>query len=349
MRAIYFDRFAEYPEVRDVPDPVASDGGVVVRVETTGLCRSDVHGWLGHDDGIVLPHVPGHELVGVIDSVGAQVRKFRTGQRVTVPFICACGRCPECVSGQGQVCRNQTQPGFTHWGSYAELVALHDADNNLIQVPEQLDGGAATLLGCRFGTAYRGLVNQAGLKRGEWLLIIGCGGVGLSAAMIGLALGAQVIAVDINAKSLERAHSLGVRHTIHSAGLSQKALLGAVSAIVPDGVNISVDALGRAETAAAGILSLAPRSRHLQVGLFPEEPVIPMSAVIAKELSILGTHGMPAADYAGMLELVASGTLRPETLIDRRISLEEVPEALSSVVNGTSTEGVTVIDVAGPF
>ncbi|WP_026536109.1 zinc-dependent alcohol dehydrogenase family protein [Arthrobacter sp. H14] len=346
MRAVSFDRFGEKPTLREVPDPVASPGGVVVRVETTGLCRSDVHGWLGHDDGIVTPHVPGHELVGVIDSVGEKVQNFRIGQRVTTPFICACGNCPECLAGNGQVCRNQTQPGFTHWGSYAELVALHDADNNLIPAPEELDGGAAALLGCRFATAYRGLVHQADLKGGEWLLVVGCGGVGLSAAMIGLALGAEVVAVDINEKSLQRSRALGVQHTVNSAGMDQDSLLAAVQGIVPDGVSVSVDALGRAETAAAGILSLKPRGRHVQIGLFPGEPVIPMSAVIAKELAILGSHGMPASAYAGMLELVASGALRPEALIDRRITLAEVPDALVGMADGSSTEGVTVIDVA---
>lgn len=346
MRAIYYEEFSQRPELREVPDPVASRGGVVVRVETTGLCRSDVHAWLGHDDGIVLPHVPGHELVGVVDSIGTEVRNFRVGQRVTVPFICACGHCPECLAGNGQVCRNQTQPGFTHWGSYAELVALHDADNNLIPVPDDLNGGAAALLGCRFATAYRGVVHQAELRRGEWLLVVGCGGVGLSTVMIGRALGAQVIAVDINEKSLERARAFGAMHTINSTDMHQGLLLESIRALAPDRINVSVDALGRAETAAVGILSLAPRGRHVQIGLFPAEPVLPMSAVIAQELAILGSHGMPASDYAELLGLVASGALRPEELIERTITLDDLPDALVEMANGSSSEGVTIINVA---
>jgi alcohol dehydrogenase len=345
MRAIYFDRFQQRPELREVPDPVASPRGVVVRVETTGLCRSDVHGWLGHDDGIALPHVPGHELVGIIDSIGTEVEKFRVGQRVTVPFVCACGRCPECLSGNGQVCRNQTQPGFTHWGSYAELVALHDADNNLIAISDDLDGGAAALLGCRFATAFRGVVHQAKLASDELLLVVGCGGVGLSAVMIGLAVGARVIAVDISQNALDRASALGAQHTVNSAGLSQDAVLAAIREIAPDGVAVSVEALGRAQTAAVAIRSLAPRGRHVQIGLFSEDPVIPMPTVIAKELAILGSHGMPAHDYGELLSLVTSGALHPEALIERRISLEQVPDALLQMADGTASEGVTVIDL----
>ncbi|WP_051476640.1 zinc-dependent alcohol dehydrogenase family protein [Arthrobacter sp. Br18] len=348
MRAVYFDRYSQRPAIRTVADPVPGPDGVVVRVETTGLCRSDVHGWLGHDSGIALPHVPGHELVGTIAALGPRVQRFAEGQRVTVPFVCACGQCPECRSGNGQVCRNQTQPGFTHWGSYAELVALHDADTNLIAVPDDLDSGAAALLGCRFATAYRGLAHQAQLQRGESLLVIGCGGVGLSAVMIGVALGATVTAVDIDDFTLDRARRLGASRVINSSGLGQTELLGSIEALVPQGVQVSVDALGLAETAAAGILSLLPRGRHVQIGLFSSDPVLPMSAVIARELTVLGSHGMPAGDYPALLALVASGALRPETLIERRITLDEAPEALVAMASGRNPAGVTVIDILPP-
>ena len=96
MRAVVYERFGETPVVRELPDPVPSPAGVVVRVEATGVCRSDAHGWLGHDDGIELPQVPGHELVGRIHQVGPEVTRFQVGDRVTVPFVCACGRCAEC-------------------------------------------------------------------------------------------------------------------------------------------------------------------------------------------------------------------------------------------------------------
>lgn len=346
MRAVVYDQFTAEPEVRDVPDPVPSDAGVVVRVETTGLCRSDAHGWLGHDDGIALPHVPGHELVGRIHAVGPAVERFRVGDRVTVPFVCACGRCAQCLAGNGQVCPNQTQPGFTHWGSYAELVALHDADVNLIPVPESLDAGAAALLGCRFATAFRGLVHRAGLRSGERLLVVGCGGVGLSAAMIGVALGAEVIAVDIDASALARAASIGVTHTIDSSGLDEAAVLARIAEAAPAGVQVSVEALGHESTMRLSLLALAPMGRQVQIGLFSSEPTLPLPRIISQELSLHGSHGMPASDYSELLELVSSGALRPQDLIEHRIGLDEAPAALVALASGDRSTGVTVIDVA---
>lgn len=107
MRAVVFEQYGESAEVRDVPDPTPAPHGVVVRVEATGLCRSDWHGWQGHDPDIALPHVPGHELAGTVEAVGGLVTGWRPGDRVTVPFVCACGAAPparratsRCASGR---------------------------------------------------------------------------------------------------------------------------------------------------------------------------------------------------------------------------------------------------------
>ena len=129
--------------VRDLPDPVPEADGVVIRVEATGICRSDWHGWMGHDPDIRLPHVPGHELAGVIETVGRDVTRWHPGDRVTLPFVCGCGRCPQCQDGHHQVCDQQFQPGFTHWGSFAERVAVRYADINLVRIPEVIDSVTA--------------------------------------------------------------------------------------------------------------------------------------------------------------------------------------------------------------
>jgi D-arabinose 1-dehydrogenase-like Zn-dependent alcohol dehydrogenase len=348
VRAVWFNSFGTLPELREVTDPEPSAAGVVVRVEATGLCRSDWHGWLGHDSGIGLPHVPGHELVGVIDAVGPLVSRFAVGQRVTVPFVCACGDCPECASGNAQVCRNQTQPGFTHWGSYAEKVALHNADVNLIAVPDDLDAGAAALLGCRFATSYRGLVHQARIEAGETLVVIGCGGVGLSAVMIGAALGARVIAVDISVDALAAAARAGAVHTVNSSGLSDAAVVERVRLLSGGGAQVSLEALGRENTVGIAIRSLAARGRHVQIGLLAEDPRVPLGEVIGRELTVLGSHGMPASDYPGLLALVTGGKLRPQDLISHRIPLADAPAALAAMSAPQPAAGVTLIDLTLP-
>ncbi|WP_407841008.1 zinc-dependent alcohol dehydrogenase family protein [Streptomyces sp. DSM 116496] len=342
MRAMVFERYGEPGEVRDVPDPVPSGGGVVVRVEATGLCRSDWHGWMGHDPDIRLPHVPGHELAGVVEAVGSGVANWRTGDRVTVPFVCACGSCAECAAGQHQVCSRQTQPGFTHWGSFAEYVALEHADVNLVAVPEELSYDTAAGLGCRFATAFRAVVAQGRVAPGEWVAVHGCGGVGLSAVMIAVAAGARVVAVDTAPAALELARAFGAAHCV-DPGRADAA--EAVRELTRGGAHLSLDALGSPITAAASVGGLRRRGRHVQVGLLPAArgaAALPMERVIGWELEILGSHGMAAHAYPPMMELVRSGALRPDLLVSSTIPLDGAPAALAAM--GTAPgPGITII------
>ncbi|MGL4196352.1 MAG: alcohol dehydrogenase catalytic domain-containing protein, partial [Allorhizobium sp.] len=220
MRAMYYEQFGAAPEIRTLPDPTPTNAGVVIYVKATGLCRSDWHGWMGHDPDIRLPHVPGHELAGTIAAVGRDVRRFKVGDRVTVPFVSGCGHCMECRSGNQQVCEEQFQPGFTHWGSFAEYVAIDYADQNLVHLPEEISYETAASLGCRFATSFRAVVDQGRLQGGEWLAVHGCGGVGLSAIMIGAALGANVVAIDIAEDKLALAKALGASVTIDSRSVA---------------------------------------------------------------------------------------------------------------------------------
>ncbi|MFC8860667.1 zinc-dependent alcohol dehydrogenase family protein [[Kitasatospora] papulosa] len=347
MRAVVFEEFGQAARIRDLPDPAPSGAGVVVRVEATGLCRSDWHGWMGHDPDIVLPHVPGHELAGVIEETGPGVRNWRVGDRVTVPFVCACGRCPACASGAQQVCEHQTQPGFTHWGSFAEYVALEQADVNLVAVPEGLSSATAAGLGCRFATAFRAVVGQGRVAPGEWVAVHGCGGVGLSAVMIAVACGARVVAVDVSQRALELARAFGAAECVdasaHPSGAGE-----AVRELTGGGVHLSLDALGSPVTCSASVRSLRRQGRHVQVGLLPPatgDPVVPMARVIGLELEILGSHGMAAHDYPPMMDMVRAGTLRPDLLVTSTITLDAAPAALTAM--GTAPgAGVTIIEPA---
>lgn len=348
MRAIVYEEFSVLPQLRDIEPPSTPATGVVIDVEATGVCRSDHHAWSGHDSTITLPHVPGHELVGRIASAGPKVTSFHTGQRVTVPFVCGCGRCRWCLDGNAQVCPDQTQPGFTHFGSWADQVVIHNADANLIAVPDDLPASAMVGLGCRFATAFHGLRVRAELQAGETVAVFGCGGVGLSAIMIARAIGAQVVAIDVSEAALDRARKHGATHTVNAAGKSPGALAAEVvsqaSDQCPDGVAVSVDALGREDTIAAAIASLAPLGRHVQIGLLAAPPVIDMSRVIGLELSVLGSHGMAAAAYPEMVELVIDGKLRPQDLVTNVIGLEDAPAAMDALGANTGS-GMTVIDL----
>ena len=342
------------PEVREVPDPVAPAAGVVVEVVATGLCRSDWHAWAGHDD-IAFPHVPGHELAGVVREVGRDVEHWRVGDRVTVPFVCGCGRCEWCRSGQAQVCPDQEQPGFTHWGSFAEYVALHAADTNLVALPDSLDFSAAAALGCRFATAHRALAARARVVEDEWVAVVGAGGVGLSCVMIAKALGARVVAVDRNPEALSAAAALGADHTLLTSGSDRTDgthvsdaldVPAAVADLTGGGSHVAVDAVGSEQTCADAVLSLRRRGRHVQVGLLPPvdgHPRVPMARVIAWELDLLGSHGMAARDYPDLMRLVERGVLAPERLVERTVGLDEAAALLPGFDTAT-VAGITMID-----
>lgn len=350
MRAVRYDGFGQDPYVARVPLPRPVPGGVVVRVEATGVCRSDWHGWQGHDDDIRdLPHTPGHEFAGVVHEVGEGVERVAVGDRVVVPFVCGCGTCEVCRAGLSQVCPDQWQPGFSGPGSFAEYVAVPWADHNVVPLPEQVDLDVAAGLGCRFATAYRGVVDVARVVDGETVAVLGCGGVGLAAVMIAASRGARVVAVDVSAAALELAASVGATWVVDASAGGDAAgdVADRVRALVPGGVDVAVDALGSVATAGAATRCLAVRGRHLQVGLLPPPVVagresVPMHTVIARELQVLGSHGMPAADYPRMLDDVVTGRLEPQRFLSRTITLEEAPAALMAM-SGDAAPGVTIV------
>ena len=342
MRAVVYERFGGVPDLREVPDPVPPPAGVVVQVGATGLCRSDWHGWRGHDPDIRLPHVPGHEFAGVVAAVGAGVTGWRPGDRVTAPFVCACGSCPACLAGDQQVCHRQEQPGFTHWGSFADLVVVHHAEVNLVRLPEHIDLRAAAALGCRFATAFRAVVAQGAVRPGEWVAVHGCGGVGLSAVMIAAAAGARVVADDVRPDALAAAERRGAAVPIDATATGAAA---AVREATDGGAHLSIDALGSRQTLTASVEGLRRRGRHVQVGLLPTatgHPVVPMDLVVAHELVVLGSHGMPAHAYPGMLSLVESGVLRPAELVTGELALADAPAALAAM-DGPTPPGIRVI------
>jgi alcohol dehydrogenase len=347
MQAVIYDQFRGPARLESVADPTPHDDGAVIAVRATGLCRSDWHGWQGHDRDIRrLPHVPGHEFAGEILEIGRNVRNWRPSERVTMPFVAGCGDCAECRDGAPQVCPHQFQPGFTGWGSFAEAVAVRYADFNLVRLPPDFDDITAAAFGCRLATAYRAVVLQGRAAPGEWVAVHGCGGVGLSAVMIAAALGAQPVAVDVSDDALTLATQLGAVHGLNVRCVDD--VPGAIFELTKRGADLSLDAFGSGETAANSLRCLRPRGRHVQVGLLAgreARPALPMELVIAREIEIRGSHGLAAADYGPLLALAAVGKIKPSALIHRVITLAEAPAALAAM-GESSSPGITMIATA---
>ncbi|MFM6852383.1 MAG: zinc-binding dehydrogenase, partial [Terrabacter sp.] len=287
----------------------------------------------------------GHELAGTVAEVGPEVTRWNVGDRVTVPFVCGCGRCELCLAGDAQVCPDQTQPGFTGPGSFAERVAINAADANLVGLPDAVGFVTAASLGCRFATAFRAVVAHGLLQSGQVLAVHGCGGVGLSAVMIGAALGAEVVAVDVSEAARERARELGAAYVIDASGNHDTA---ATIHDLTGGAHVSIDALGSSATAVASVGSLRRRGRHVQVGLLLGDaatPPLPMDRVVAHELEVHGSHGMAAHEYPAMLALVEDGTLRPDLLVGSVIGLDGAGAALAAMDHPPTSPGMTVVEI----
>jgi len=344
MKAAVYEEFQKPLKVQNVPDPTPPDNGIVLKVEANGICRSDWHGWMGHIGIIQLPHIPGHEMAGTIAAVGKNVKRWKGGERVTLPFCCGCGVCPQCLSGNQQVCEDQFVPGFTAKGSFAEYVAIDRADDNVVLLPDEIDFVTAASLGCRFVTSFRAIVDQGKVSAGEWVAVHGCGGVGLSAIMIAHAAGANVVAIDIADDKLKFAKSLGADVTLNAKNV--KSVPDTVRDVTGGGAHVSVDALGSSLTAFNSASSLRRRGKHIQVGLMLAEDAhaaVPMDILVEWELEIIGSHGMQAFKYPGLFELIKSGKLEPQKLIGKTVSLEEACKELPNMSN-FATHGVMVIN-----
>jgi len=330
----------------DWSDPDCGPHDAVIEVGACGVCRSDHTLWSGGVDwvGVVpeLPAVLGHEYCGVVTEVGSEVTRFRKGDRVVSPFGHACGHCEFCDEGHENVCANLQVPGAHYTGGYAAYTKVANADVNLVELPEAISFAAAASLGCRFITAYHGIVDQAALQAGEWVAVFACGGVGLSAVNIASALGARVIAVTRSKEKLELARELGAEHTV----VAGPDAVGEVVELSGGGVHVGIDALGSAATAIPALLSLRTRGRHLRLGVSNQQErgqiSFPVDVVTFRELSVIGSFGMQAARYPEMLQLIESGDLNPSRLVGEEIALEQAGEVLASM-GGYETVAMSVI------
>ncbi|RLA47644.1 MAG: alcohol dehydrogenase [Gammaproteobacteria bacterium] len=329
------------------PDPECGPAEAIIKVEANGICRSDWHvcegdwEWIGLQPE--LPHVIGHEYCGIVEEVGAQVTSFRKGDRVICPFNFGCGNCEFCHSGHQNTCTNFEGAGFVQPGGYGEYAVVSRADINLVALPESIPFVEAASMGCRFMTSFHGIVDQAQVGAGDWVAIHGCGGIGLAATQIATALGANVIAVDINDESLAVAKQMGALHTVNAAKDDAPA---AVVELSGGGANVSVDALGIATTCLNSVMSLRSRGRHLQIGLTTQAEKgfvsLPVDIMVARELQFVGTIGMQPQRYPSMLNMVESGKLTPGRMVTNVIPIEEAAGVITSMGN-YGTVGTTVV------
>lgn len=342
MRAAVLRGWRQSLDLTMLPDPEPAPGGVVLRVLACGVCRSDWHAWTGSDPDIDLPIIPGHEYCGEVVAVGAGVSRWKLGDRVIAPFILACGHCADCAAGHQTICADQVLPGFTAPGAFAEMIAVPHADANLTALPDTLPVTVAAALGCRVTTAWHALTGRASLRAGEWLAVIGAGGVGISALILGRALGARVVVVDVVDEKLDFARRLGADAVVNAARTDAAE---AVRDITGGGADLAVEALGIEETTVTALKSLRKLGRMVQVGMPAGAHVsmtIPMDRIYSGQLAVYGTRGMPSWRYPSLLNLLTSHGLDLGPLVTRTIGLSQASDELAAF-DRPAPPGVAVI------
>ncbi len=350
MRAAAFTDYGEPLEITSVDEPTLTPTGVVIETEACGICRSDWHAWTGDWtwNGMELApgQILGHEPAGTVVAVGERVQGIREGDHVTVPFYIAEGACPQCRAGHANLCDHGMGLGFHEAlpGAFAERFAVPFADVNVVRLPEGVTSIDMASLGCRFMTAFHALVHQASTSAGDWVAIHGCGGVGLSAVHIADAIGANVVAIDLDDETLAIAMDLGASEVVNANDTDD--VPGAVEALTSGGAHVSVDALGIAATCRNSVYSLRRRGTHVQIGLTTEaergEIALPTDLLVHNELTAVGSKGMPPARYGELFRMVAAGTLDPGAVVTETVALEETSATLAAMT-AYETYGFSVI------
>ena len=350
MKAAVMEGIRKPLVVRDMPDPKCPSNGAIIKTAAEGICRSDWHLWSGDWTWVgltpQLPLVMGHEFCGVVEEVGPEVRSVKKGDRVLVPFSQGgCDpTCDFCRAGSSNICSTPVTPGVTYWGGYGQYVGVPFVDKNLVKMPDAVGFLEGASMGCRFMTSYHGIVDRAQVRPGEWVAVHGCGGIGLAAVQIAAAIGANVIAVDLDGRKLEMAKTIGANHIVNAkAGDPAKEIME----ITRGGAHVSVDALGVAATCRNSINSLRKQGRHLQIGLTTQaekgEVPVPIDRMVLMELQLVGTLGMQSNHYPGMLQMVEARKLNPKAMITGTVGLDGASQVLEEMTTFQNV-GVTIID-----
>ncbi|TAM88750.1 alcohol dehydrogenase [bacterium] len=324
MRAMVLESFGAPLQLRELPDPEPGPGDAVVRVQACGVCASDLKIVSGALTGTPLPHVPGHEIAGVVSAVGSGVSSPRVGERVACYFYLSCNRCLNCRTGRGTVCLALAgRIGFEVDGGLGELVRVPAA--LCLPVSDGVPPEAAAVAMDAIATPYHAIVTRGRLAPGETAAIVGVGGLGLHAVELAHAVGARVIAIDVDEGRLTLARELGADQTVRidSAGCLPHAPL----------VDFVLDTAVSAQTLLGDVALLRPGGRLALVGYKPGLGACWDTAdLVLNEITVLPSRAAGLDECRRVLDLLAMGRIR--AVVDRRYALQDVNQAFDALRGG---------------
>jgi propanol-preferring alcohol dehydrogenase len=326
MRAAVVTSFDQPLVIKDIPIPEPADGQVLVRIEASGLCHTDIHAARG--DWPVKPtppFVPGHECVGIVERIGAGVTDRAVGDRVAIPWLGhACGVCEYCITGWETLCEAQLNTGYAIDGGHAEY-AVADA-RFVIRVPEGIDPAIAAPLTCAGVTTYKA-VKVGGVTPGDRVVIFGIGGLGHLALQYAQIFGGETIAVDVTEEKLALARKLGAAHVVNAATTDPVAAIEALG-----GADVAVVLAANPKVLEQAHASLRRGGRLVLVSLPKDNAMsLPIFQTVLKGIRVIGSIVGTRADLAEVFRLHAAG--RTDVLFEPR-PLEDINEAIEDVLAG---------------
>jgi propanol-preferring alcohol dehydrogenase len=322
MRAIRFETDGSVNVVQ-LPNPPPGPDDVVVQVLAAGVCHTDLHLLDELKAGKAEPLVPGHEIAGRVSKIGSDVYTTNVGDRVVVHFEQPCGGCRQCRRKRTNLCENGHSLGFDLQGGYAEFVVAKQS--TILPLPPNVDVATAAPLGCSGATAYRSVVALGQADEDDLVVVIGAGGVGLSAVQIARIQGARVLAVDTREEARKAALDSGAHVAVAPQGAA-KALEDLASEPAAD---VVVDFVGTRSTFDLGRSLLGFGGRFVAVAPGSESVSVTANDLVEGGKSYLGSYSSTMADLARVIALAEAGRLRP--VVTRRAPLADAASVLSDL------------------
>ncbi|MFA5861010.1 MAG: zinc-binding dehydrogenase [Candidatus Thermoplasmatota archaeon] len=343
MQAAVFHGAGKPLSIEKVPVPQPGSGDVLVKVAACGFCHTDLH-YLDHGVPTAKkpPLILGHETSGTVATLGPGSTRWKQGDRVLLPAVLPCGRCQACRTGRENICADMRMFGNHVDGGFAEYVLAPEKD--LIALPPDIDLEKASIIADALSTPYHAVVNRAQVRAGEWVAIVGCGGVGMNAVQFAAASGANVLAIDLRDDKLDVARKLGAVETINPTR-SPKEFAKDVRRITGGGADVAIEAVGSPATIDTAFSTLRRGGRVCLIGYSEKPAELPAAKVMFFEYTIMGSLGCRPADYPRIVEMVRRGHVKLDPLVTSRTQLSQVNEAADRLRRGEGLRSIIVPDV----
>ncbi len=325
--------------IEEVPDPKPGAGEALVRVKACGVCHTDLH-YLDHGTPTFKPPpmILGHEISGTVEAVGEGVEHLQPGDPVLMAAVVSCGACWACRNGRENICEHGVMLGNHADGGYAELTVAPARD--VFVLPPEVPLIEGCIIADAVTTPYHAVVNRAKVGAAEWVVVIGCGGVGLNVIQMAMAKGARVVAVDLAEDKLEWARRLGAAATVNPAEVER--VDKAVRGLTDGGADAVFEVVGKASTQEIGLSCLRTGGRLIMVGYSPEEMTLNSGRVMFRELAILGSLGCPPADYPRVIGLGQQKRVLVEEMVTHRFALDDIEDAMDALRAGEPIRAVVM-------